>query len=71
MSYGPDTPPPDGGDADGDGSTHEDLRILSAIIRGVDIMELYSPPRVAEVCRKYWLEPGESLDLKSGWDLSD
>ena len=45
MSYGPDTPPPDGGDADGDGSTHEDLRILSPIIRGVDIMELYSPPK--------------------------
>ena len=66
-SYGPDNPP---GDDDGDGSTHEDLIILSAIIRGVDIMEIYSPPRVTEVCRKYVLEPGESLDLKTGWDLS-
>ena len=34
-------------------------------------MEIYSPPRVAEVCRKYWLDPGEGLDLKSGWDFSD
>ena len=34
-------------------------------------MEIYSPPRVAEVCHKYGLEPGESLDLKSGWDLSN
>ena len=47
------------------------VRILSAIIRGGDIMEVHSPPRVAEVCREYWLEPGESLDLKTGWDLSD
>ena len=54
-----------------DGSTHEDLLILSASMRGADIMEIYSPPRVTEVCRKYWLEPSESLDLKSGWDLSD
>ena len=34
-------------------------------------MEIYSPPRVTEACRKYWLEPGERLDLKSAWDLSD
>ena len=34
-------------------------------------MEIYLPPRVTEVCRKYWLKPGESLDLKTGWDLSD
>ena len=71
MSYSPDNPPPDSGDADAGSTTHEDLLILSAIVRGVDIMEVYSPPRVTEVCRKYWLEPGESLDLKSGWDLSD
>ena len=34
-------------------------------------MEIYSLPRVTEVCRKYVLEPGESLDLKTGWDLSN
>ena len=71
MSYSPDDPPPDGGDGDAGSSTHEDILIMSAIARGVDIMEIYAPLRVTEVCRKYWLEPGESLDFKSGWDLSD
>ena len=66
MSYSPDNPPPGGGAADADGSTHEDLNILSAIVRGVDITEIYPPPRVTEVCRKYWLELGESLGLKTG-----
>ena len=32
-------------------------------------MEIYSPLRVTEVCRKYWLESGESIDLKSGCDF--
>ena len=61
MSYSPDSPPPtaDDGDADDDGSTHDNSLILSAIVRGVDIMEIYSPPRVTDVCRKYRLEPGE------------
>ena len=71
MSYSPDNPPPGSGSADGDGSMHEDRLILSALVRGVDIMEIYSPSRVTEVCREYGLEPGESLDSKSGWDLSD
>ena len=71
MSYRPDNPPPGGGAAHADGSTHEDLLISSAIVRGVDIMEIYSPPRVTDVCRKYWLEPGASLDFKSRWDRSD
>ena len=62
----PENPPPDDGDADGVVSTHEDLLILSAIVRGVDITEIYSPPRVTEMCRMYWLETGESRDLKSG-----
>ena len=67
-SFGPDSPPDDD---DGAESTHEDLLILSAVLRGVDIMEIYSPPRVTEVCRKYSLEPGESLNLETRWDLSD
>ena len=71
MTYSPDNPPPDDGDADVDGSTKDDFLILSASVRGVDIMEICSPPRLAEVGRKYWLGAGESLDLKSGWDLSD
>lgn len=68
SSFGPDHPPDDG---DGDESIHDDLLILSAVLRGVDIMEIFSPPRVTEVCKKYSLELGESLDLKTGCDLSD
>ena len=34
-------------------------------------MEIYSPPREIDMCRKYVLEPGESLDLKTRWDLSN
>lgn len=60
----------DNDDDDDTPSTREGLRILSAVLRGVDVMEVYSPPRVVEVCRKYWLEPCEGLDLKTGWDLS-
>ena len=70
TSYGPGNPPAGSDGDDGDGSTREDLLILSAILRGVDIMKIDSPPRVTEVCKEYWLEPGESLDLKTGWDLS-
>ena len=71
TSYGPGNLPADADGDDGSGSTREDLLILSAILRGVDIMEIYSPPSVTEVCRKYWLGPGESLYLKTGWDRSD
>ena len=54
TSYGPGIPPAEDDGDDGSGSTREDLLILSAILRGVDIMEIYSPLRVTEVCRKYW-----------------
>ena len=73
ASYGHDAPPPSRPESQHDGaeSTHEDLRILSALLRGVDVMEIDSPPRVAEACHKYMLDPGESPDLQTGWDLSD
>ena len=32
----------------------------------VDIMEVYSPERVAKLCRKHGLTPGCSLDLTNG-----
>ena len=34
MSYSPDNPPPDGGDAEAGSSTHKDLLIMSAICEG-------------------------------------
>ena len=38
---------------------------------GCDVMEVYSPVRVAEVCKKHGLVAGQSLDLRTGWDLTD
>ena len=46
------------------------MRILAAIVRGVDIMEICSPVRVAGVAQRYNLRPGESIDLRTGWDPS-
>ena len=45
-------------------------RILSAILRGVDITEVYSPVRVAKACRELGLQAGTSFDLTTGWDFS-
>ena len=35
----------------------------------VDIMEVYSPERVAKLCRNHGLTPGCSLDLTNGYDF--
>ena len=48
-----------------------DLRVLSAILRGVDVTEVYPPKRVVEVCYKYQLVKGDLFDLRTGFDLSD
>ena len=47
------------------------MRVLSAILRGVDVPELDSPKRAVEVCYKYQLVKGDSFDLRTGFDLSD
>ena len=47
-----------------------ELRIISSIVRGVDITEVYSPQRVVEACRKHSLVKGDSFDLRTGYDLS-
>ena len=52
--------------ASGNDDDHEDIRILSAIVCVLDIMEVYSPPRVAEVRRRYWLQPVEKSLLEDG-----
>ena len=49
----------------------EDRKILSSVLRGVDITEVYSPQRVVDVCHKYQLIKGDSFDLRTGFDLSD
>ena len=48
MSQGPNHPAPEDGGASGSDSIREDFLILSAIIRGVDIMEILPPPRVTD-----------------------
>ena len=48
----------------------DELRIISAILRGVDVTEVFSPERVVEACRKHNLVKGDSLDLRTGYDLS-
>ena len=38
-------------------------------VLGVDIMEMYSPERVATLCKQFGLSPGCSLDLTNGFDF--
>ena len=52
-----------------DGLDAEDRRILSSVILGVDITEVFSPDRVTLVARKFGLVPGSSFDLTDGWDF--
>ena len=35
----------------------------------VDLTEFFSPPRGTRMCREFDLQPGESLDLMTGWDF--
>ena len=48
-----------------------DMKTLASMLCGVDITEVYSPIRVNAVCSKYGLIPGDSFDLRNGYDLSD
>ena len=36
----------------------------------IDLMELFSEPRVMKHCDEYQLKAGEAVDLKTGWDLN-
>ena len=47
-----------------------DRKIMAAALLGVDITEVYSPERVAQVARKYGLVAGTSMDLTTGWDFN-
>ena len=46
-----------------------DKHILVMALYNVDVTEIFSPERVALVCKIFGLVPGSSLDLKSGWDF--
>ena len=49
----------------------EDQRIMKMVLLGCDITEVFSPKRVTRACKRYGLIPGESFDLRTGYDLSD
>ncbi len=46
------------------------MRAAAMMMKGVDIMEVFSPERVVKEAARYGLTPGWSLDLKTGWDLN-
>ena len=48
----------------------EERRIVSSVILGADLTELYSPERVNKLAGKFGLTPGHSLDLTNGWDFT-
>ena len=50
----------------------EELERISRVIGeacSVDVMEVYSPERVASYCKEFGLAPGSSLDLSNGFDF--
>ena len=47
-----------------------DRKILTAAIICVDITEVFSPERVAQVARKFGLSAGSSMGLTKGWDFN-
>ena len=53
-----------------DSMNEVDRKIMVAVILGVDITEVYSPERVAQVAKRYGLVAGSSFDLTNGWDFN-
>ena len=49
----------------------EEMRVLTSMVNGADITEIFSPERVTRMCNKYGLIAGSSYDLRDGYDLSD
>ena len=42
---------------------------MAMCILGIDVTEIYSPERVNQVCERYGLTKGSSMDLTNGWDF--
>ena len=42
---------------------------LSTQLSSTGVCEIFSPERVAAVCGRMGLTPGESMDIKSGYDF--
>ena len=41
----------------------DDMRLLTLLIRGCDVMEIYSPERIGRACKQHGLVAGPALDL--------
>ena len=46
-----------------------DRKILSAMMRGADVTEVFSPGNIAATCRRYGLAPDSHMDLHKDCDL--
>ena len=49
----------------------DEIEVLAAVCKGVDVSEIFSPERVTKLCLKYGLVAGDSFDLRDGYDLAD
>ena len=56
----------------GPGVAHGDARVgpTPGQVNKVDVMEIYSPPRVTVQAKKYGLRSGEAMDLATGYDFN-
>ena len=45
-------------------------RVLMMVTNGVDVTEVFSPPRIVEMAVSMGLVGGKSFNLKTGWDFS-
>ena len=58
-----------------DDHQRDGLRVLFAEqdkreFENVDVVEIYSPPRVTAAASSWGLTPGGAMDLKTGWDFA-
>jgi len=48
-----------------------DRHIISAMLRNVDLTEVFLPARVVEACKRHGLVAGDSFDLRTGYGLAN
>ena len=67
-----DTPPVNQATTDAEMHSLDEMekRMLSSVVMGADITEVYSPERVNKLAEKFGLRKGNSLDLTNGRDFS-
>ena len=60
----------DGAVVEGEARTEESSRRLSAIIRGTNVTQVYSPSGANAMCAEYGLKAGSSVDFTNGWEFN-